>query len=124
MQVVWDPYRNPRMDVLERISLYGTVGLTYIALYLSVNSIDDASKYHLCTMLVGMNGCLLAWFIWAIVREFMLGKLQELDVNEDGYVSRDDVIKVGCCMQCVTQCSMQCGWERIIPDMIIRLIMQ
>ncbi|GLC43228.1 hypothetical protein PLESTM_001445000 [Pleodorina starrii] len=90
-QIWYDPYRCPRMDALERISLYGTTTLIYISLYFSLD-LGDVVGLVLTALLVGLNGLVLCWFALIMLREVARLIMRNLDAGEDGVVTSADVM--------------------------------
>jgi hypothetical protein len=59
-QLWYNPYRCPRMDALERLSLYGNTILIYVSLFFMLD-LGEAIGMVLTALLLGINGLILVW---------------------------------------------------------------
>ncbi|KXZ43208.1 hypothetical protein GPECTOR_97g746 [Gonium pectorale] len=89
-QTLYDPYRCPRMDALERISLYGTTTIVYTALFFMLD-LGRSVDLVLTVLLVGLNSAIMCWFVLMLLREVARGVMRGLDEDKDGLVSAVDV---------------------------------
>ncbi|KXZ48361.1 hypothetical protein GPECTOR_28g768 [Gonium pectorale] len=91
-QISIKPFKHARMNELERLSLFATIALLYCALYFS-SDIPRAAKAVIGFLLVVFNVVVIAFFVWHIAYEFVLGMIWTIDEhsNADGVLEWADV---------------------------------
>ncbi|GLI60388.1 hypothetical protein VaNZ11_002398 [Volvox africanus] len=91
-QLTITPYKNTRMNNLERLALYALVAILYFAL-LFLSDIPKAAKFALGMVLTLGNVALIIYFVWKIIYEVGLCIIWTIDdhSNADGRLEWNDI---------------------------------
>ncbi|KAG2424642.1 hypothetical protein HXX76_014367 [Chlamydomonas incerta] len=92
LQLTIKPYKNEKMNKLERLSLYATMAMLYCALFF-LSDLPRVAKEVIGSLLLVFNCLVVAFFVWHIWHEFMTGFIWTIDdhANADGKLEWADV---------------------------------
>ncbi|KAG2432767.1 hypothetical protein HYH02_012899 [Chlamydomonas schloesseri] len=92
LQITMKPYKNEKMNKLERLSLYATMAMLYCALFF-LSDLPKVAKDVIGSILLIFNCLVVAFFVWHIWQEFMVGVIWTIDdqSNADGKLEWSDV---------------------------------
>ncbi|KAG2453407.1 hypothetical protein HYH02_001630 [Chlamydomonas schloesseri] len=92
-QMLVHPYKNARMNYMERLSLWATMTMLYCALYFSSGDVPQAAKTVIGAVLLLFNIVVVAYFVLQYVYEYILGWLYLMDEknDNDGNFTWEDV---------------------------------
>lgn len=94
-QLIMGPFRLPRLEALERFSLYGNAILLYLAMFFEIPGVSSSAQTILAFLLVIVNVFVMAKIILAFVREHVASFLKLLDTDKDGWITPEDVERAG-----------------------------
>ncbi|KAG2438727.1 hypothetical protein HXX76_005272 [Chlamydomonas incerta] len=92
-QMLVHPYKNARMNYMERLSLWATMAMLYCALYFSSGDVPQAAKTAIGSILLVFNILVVAYFVLQYLYEYILGWLYLMDEknDNDGNFTWEDV---------------------------------
>lgn len=92
-QLLMSPFRLPRLEALERFSLYGNTVLLYVAMFFVIDGTSSAAKTALAFLLVIVNVYVVVKIILAFMREHVISFCKLVDTDKDGWITDQDITR-------------------------------